>query len=359
MKITFIKPIVSQNGGSRVVAIHAQKLIEMGHDVTVVSRLPQTKTPLRAGVDLLKGRYKPADPNRTAYYDALKDNHVQIPWKYPLVADDVPDADIVIATWWRTAYEVADLPPEKGKKVYFVQGHEVFFDHNRDLAAGSYYLPLTKITISQWLVDIMANEYGDHNVAKVPNAVDTDHFDAPPRARNATPTVGLIYSPSEVKGTDIALKAIAKLKETHPDLKVVAFGSDKPVASLPLPAGSRFKQLPSQTEIVSLYSAADVWICSSRTEGFGLPILEALACRTPVVATRTGAAEDLITDGQNGYVVDVGDHAALADRLADILNLSPDDWRTVSDAAYARARSFSWDDAASAFEAELVKIHAQ
>lgn len=356
MKITFVKPVVTQNGGSRVVAIYAKKLAEMGHDVTVVSRQPLKQSRQRQLVNRLKGVSTPAsDPNRTAYFDDLGARHVQVPWRFPLYADDIPDGDVVIATWWRTAFEVANLPSQKGKKAYFVQGHEVFH-HEGDLGAGSYYLPLEKITISKWLKDILANTYDQKETFTVPNAIDAHQFGAPARTKADIPTIGLIYSPKHIKGSDIALDAIKRVQKTYPEVRIVAFGSSPPTADVPLPSSSHFVKLPEQKDIPDLYAQCDAWIMSSRTEGFGLPILEAMACRTPVVSTRTGASEDLIVEGVNGYVVDIDDSAAMAERLCQILALSKDNWQTMSQAAHATANDYSWDDAAKSFEAALLEI---
>lgn len=360
MRITFILPVVHQNGGCRVVSIYAQKLIDMGHTVTVVARKPFPKKALRKGIDFLKnGHSLREEPNRTAYFDNLDEHFWEIEHTGPFRPEDLPDADIAIATWWRTAFFLNTMPPQKGKKAYFVQGHEATFDSDQNyLAHGSYYLPLKKIVISQWLQDIMADTYGDRDVFKVTNSVDTTQFDASTRARNTCPTVGFIFSRSQIKGADTALEALEQLKKMQPKLKVKAFGIDQPNAPLALPSFCDFTRFPKQEDIPSLYASCDVWLSASRSEGFGLPIMEAMACRTPVVSTSTGAAKDLITDDVNGYVVDVGDAKALATRMNDILALSPEAWSSMSEAAYQQAHSRNWDTSAKEFETALKSIFA-
>jgi glycosyltransferase involved in cell wall biosynthesis len=266
---------------------------------------------------------------------------------------DVPDGDVVIATWWETAYAVNALSPAKGAKVYFVQHHEVHEGMPVHLSSATYHLPLRKITISQWLVDAMAELYGDTDVALVENSVDLSQFNAPPRGKNAVPVVGLLYSGSHYKGVDISLAAIARARRQVPDLKVVAFGKVAPQPSLPLPEGTHYERRPAQDRLRELYAMCDVWLCGSRSEGFHLPPLEAMACRTPVVSTRVGGAYDVVTEGVNGHLVDIGDAEALGDRLADVARTSPEAWQAMSDAAYDRAQSYSWADATDRFEALL------
>lgn len=354
MKITFLLLTAEANGGTRVVATYAQKLSALGHEVTVIAR----RRPLSSWRHRLKGmvtgqKIATHDPTQTAYLHDLDVHYIELPWEVPVSAEQIPNGDVIIATWWRTAFEVSQLPTEKGAKVYFVQGHEIFHESTQDLAHGSYHLPLDKITVSHWLTRKMESQYKDMDVTTVPNGVDTTQFTAPVRLQNTRRRVGLIYSPLSLKGVDISLKAFEVCRQKFPDLELVAFGSKDPVPELPLPTGTIFHKLPEQSLIPELYAGCDAWLFGSRFEGFGLPILEAMACRTPVVATAAGAAPDLIVDGENGYVVEVEDIRAMASRLSDLLSLSAPDWQKMSEAAYNRAQQYSWDTATTSFEAAL------
>ena len=68
---------------------------------------------------------------------------------------DVPEADVVVATWWETAEWVAGLAPSKGAKVYFVQGHEIYPWLPQKRCRATYRLPLRKIVVSRWLREII------------------------------------------------------------------------------------------------------------------------------------------------------------------------------------------------------------
>lgn len=97
------------------------------------------------------------------------------------------------------------------------------------------------------------------------------------------------------------------------------------------------------------YQQADLHILSSRAEGFGNVIVEALAAGTPVVSTNclSGPAE-ILNDGEFGRLVPVGDVEALALAMAASLSAPPD-----SDALKARAQAFSIDKATDQYEALL------
>lgn len=354
MKITFISPPANLSGGQRVVAIYADQLLKRGHDVTVVARRAVMPTCKEKLLKLVRRQRVPVRPQET-HFDRMKAPLFVPDHSGPIVAEDVPDGDIVIATWWETAFEIVHFPPSKGCKIYFVQHHEVHPHLPKHISGASYLLPLKKITISSWLVDTMRDLYGDKDVALVPNSVEHELFFAPERGRRPVPTVGLMYSTSHFKGVDVALRAIEIARRTYPHLRVVAFGTERPTSDLPLPVGAEFHLLPHQDVLREIYAACDVFLAASRSEGFGLPLLEAMACRTPVVATLTGCAGDIITNGQNGYYVAVEDAEALGQRLIDLLATDDQSWRAMSAAAYERSLVYAWHDSARMLEKHLSK----
>lgn len=62
-----------------------------------------------------------------------------------------------------------------------------------------------------------------------------------------------------------------------------------------------------------------MYVLSSRTEGFSIACLEAMACGIPVVATRSGGPEAIIVDGESGMLVPAGSPAALAEAMLRLL----------------------------------------
>lgn len=82
----------------------------------------------------------------------------------------------------------------------------------------------------------------------------------------------------------------------------------------------------------------DIFVLSSDYEGFALVVVEAMACGLPAVATRSGGPESIIQDGQNGFLVPVGDAEAMANRMAELC--SEDRYRLFSRRAVDRAQDF-------------------
>ncbi len=69
------------------------------------------------------------------------------------------------------------------------------------------------------------------------------------------------------------------------------------------------------SDLVHQYTASDIFVLPSTFEGMPSVVLQAMACGVPVVSTRVFGSEDLVVDGFNGYLVDIGDSKAMAERL--------------------------------------------
>ncbi len=352
MRITFVLPYAGLSGGVRVIAIYAKLLAERGHQVTVVS-LPPKPMGLRKSALLVFRSPSALWRREDSFLDGLDIDHRVIESDRPVADGDVPDADVVVATWWKTVPWVAAMSPRKGAKVFFAQGFEVEPGQFNPEMDAAWRLPLHKIVISNWLRDLAMRRFDDHDVSLVPNSVDHGVFHAAERNPSHPPKVGALYSPGRIKGFDIVLGAFEKAASRFAGVRLMCFGAVKPEPRLRFPPNAHFQLRPPQPEIVKLYSSCNVWLCGSRTEGFHLPPLEAMACGCPVVSTRVGGPADIIEDGREGYLVDIDDVDALGARLIDVLSLGPTAWRRMSEAARQKARSATWDDRAVLFEMAL------
>jgi glycosyltransferase involved in cell wall biosynthesis len=210
-----------------------------------------------------------------------------------------------------------------------------------------------KITISNWLLQLAREKFRDETVSLVPNGVDLDQFHAVPRDKRPVPTVGLLHHNAPIKGCGTSIKALKRVATAMPSLRVVSFGAEQPGLGLGLPRFAEFHYRPPQEKLRELYAQCDVWLSASTLEGFCLPLLEAMACRCPVVSTRSGGPIDIVEEGVNGYLTEVGDVGVLADRVLHVLRLPPEEWRQMSDAAHRTAARFNWDDATDLFEGAL------
>ena len=357
MKITFLHPPVNLSGGVRVVATHAEGLAARGHAVRHVSVTPP-RAPLRRQIkSVLRGRGVIPRPSvRASHLDDTNVPHVILPTP-TIAADQLPDADVVVATWWETAEWMAALPASKGAKVHLIQDYEMFDHLPQDRVDAVYRLPVHRVVVSDYIQRMLEQHHGATGVDLVPNAVDLDHFTAPPRAKSDTLCVGVVYTERPRKNLALAIAALEVVKARLPHLRAVVFGTQEIADFLPLPGWVVYHKDPPQRDIPGLYACADVWLFTSESEGFGLPLLEAMACRTPVLATDAGAAPDLV-DGSNGELLPA-EVTAFADALERFDALPDAVWRVYSQAAHQTAHRYTWDMAFDLMEQSLTRASAQ
>ncbi len=353
MRITFITPHAGLAGGIRVIAMYAQRLRQRGHKVTVVS-LPLYTPPLKQKIkDFLMGKPWPKKRIEPSHLEGLDIDHIVIDKHRPITNDDVPEADAVIATWWKTAEWVNTFHHSKGEKYYFVQGHELFEWSPVERVKATYKLPFKKIVVSKWLQDIMQHEYGDADTVLVPNGVDPRFFNPRQRPGRVRPTVGFVYSIADIKGGDIIVGALNSVLKVKKDLRILSFGAERVSIDLPLPQGAEFHYKPSQDKIRDIYRCSDFWLFGSRAEGFGLPILEAMACGTPVIANAAGAAPELTAQG-GGVLLNDKNSEVMAAAILASLDTPPERWEKMSSSARETAKRFTWDHSFHLFEKVLL-----
>ncbi|MCX7807026.1 MAG: glycosyltransferase family 4 protein [Deltaproteobacteria bacterium] len=344
-----------------MVATYAQRLSRRGHEVIVAGGpepLPSWKRRARVWIESLIEGTPP--PHFQAYppspFDELQGVRViRVPHPGPFEDRDLPDADVVIATWWETAEWVARLAPSKGAKVYFIQGKESTIDGMpSERVEATLRLPLFPITVSEFLLEHLKRTHGRSEAVLVPNPVDLIRFNAPPRGKARRPTLSCVYTRgARIKGFDIAIAAIFELRRALSDLQVLCFGFDPPPRGQ-LPSFFEFFCNPPIQHIVGIYASSDLHLHTSRVEGFGLPILEAMACGTPVVATPAGAAPELLRSG-GGILARSFSPFDVAQAAYQVLTLPEGEWRELSRLAWKRARRHSIEDATSSFEEALLQ----
>ena len=134
------------------------------------------------------------------------------------------------------------------------------------------------------------------------------------------------------KGTDIFVDAMLANVANHPDIIGVILGRatkdhtsfeknlKRKISKAGLSNRIRFCGEVTVDAIPEWYQALDLFIAPQRWEGFGLTPLESMACGVPVIATRVGAFEELIVDGETGRLIPCDDITAMSNALNDALS---------------------------------------
>jgi len=348
LRITFVLPHLSLSGGNKITVIYAERLADRGHDVTVVhGPLPSLKARIATWHSSSSEHAIRPNPNVKL---------VRASAKLSELAKFLPDADVLVATWWETVEAVSHAPASKGRKFHLVQGHEVW-PYLPSRSADVYRLPFHKIAVSNWLVDVMRHTYGSSDVSLVQNPVELDRFAWKERSRSPNPIVGTVYSVTPVKNSQLAFEAVKLARERVPGLRLICFGTEKPPQAWLDGGFLSFRVRPAQQVIPDLYRSCDFWLFTSTEEGFGLPILEAMAVGTPVIATPAGAAPDLV-DESTGRLVGHSIHE-IADAIVELFRQPDAQWSEMSKACRRTAEAHDIDTAVSQFEAILLSSLAE
>jgi glycosyltransferase involved in cell wall biosynthesis len=211
------------------------------------------------------------------------------------------------------------------------------------------------------------------------NGVDLDAFAVDDvvtdggAVESARPRIVFVGRVSPEKGVHDLIEAMPRVLERFPDTTLELIGhvgaldrsfivdvSDDPLvaglarfyprdygetlAEMAAPLGDhvRFFGGLSHSDVVRHVASADVLVNPSYSESFGMSLVEAMACRTPVVATSVGGMREIVDDDV-GRLVDPADPVALAVAIVELL-ATPDVRRRMGQAGRARVeRTFSWD----------------
>ena len=163
-------------------------------------------------------------------------------------------------------------------------------------------------------------------IRTIPNGIDVDGFKFTPTKKSLDrPVIIQVGRFYEEKGHVFSLKAFSILKERFAGARLV-FAGDGPLRGEieqmadDMGLGGSVQFLGARGDIPQLLSTADISWMPSLYEGLGIAALEAMACGVPVVAHAVGGLAELITDGENGVLVQSGDAGALAESTLKLLD---------------------------------------
>lgn len=203
------------------------------------------------------------------------------------------------------------------------------------------YLPITRFgieasdgvtAVSEWLKRKTFESIGvQKDIEVIPNFVDPVRFNSSGKTAEAMrrwacggeKLIGHASNFRPVKRISDVLAAFEKVQRKVPSrLLMIGDGPERSRAE----AWAREHGVEDRTiflgnvpDIEGVIAACDLFLLPSETESFGMAALEALASEVPVVATRTGGLPEVIVDGEVGYLVEVGDVDAIADRAITLL----------------------------------------
>jgi len=401
MRITFVLNVLDRVGGVRVVLEYANYLQKRHHEVCVV--YPAAFIPLRArsnvldhlraaGDSLVHGLWRRINKGSALPFETDA-SWVKIPFIHPrfakLMERFIPDADVIIATAWETAYTVNKFSKRKGEKFYLIQSYEIWdvwdnikcwdeagrirkgddilplamadviptqksLKRAKELVDGSFKLPLRKITIADWLRRLVENKFGERIEGVIPNGVNLNIFFKERDRHEEAEHVNILmpYRPALLKGFKDGLEAFKLIKARHPDTHFAVFGPPIKKELQKLPEWVEFHNIKSDTQLRALYNDTNIFVLPSWIEGFPLPPMEAMACGCALVTTDAGGFSDYLEDGKTALVVPIRNPAALARSVSTLIE-DAYERRLIADNGYRFVQQFAWERAAKELEVIL------
>lgn len=333
MKILQISSAASFGGGERYVADLTNSLVARGHDLYAVVR---PNSPLIAHLKIDRGKIKTL-PLR---------NSLDVPSAHELARFVSRHGIEVVHAHLARDYSLAAYAARRNRQTKFIVTRHVLFHlsrlHRHTLARSHRVIAVSNAVARELRAQRIVS---DGQLAVVRNGVDVDRFCvAFDRARflqtlGLPADVSLVGSVGELrtlKRHDDFIRAAASVAAQFPDVHFVLAGLDtslsrdvhKHLEEMVIETGlkDRFHFLGWVEDAEKLLGSLDVFVSASETESFGLAIAEAMAAGTPVVATATEGAQELITNQVTGLLVPIRDVGRIADSIAGLL--SDDERRT-------------------------------
>ena len=164
------------------------------------------------------------------------------------------------------------------------------------------------------------------------------------------------------KRLDVVIRVFAGVRRRNPHVRLVRVGGtltgEQRALARELGVADAIVSLPflDRSTLAAVYRRSALLILPSEREGFGLPVLESLACGTPVVASDLDALREVGGTAATYCAVDrVDEWVAAVMALLEIRAQRPDEWRARREAGIARANAFSW----SRYTTDIVGLYQQ
>jgi glycosyltransferase involved in cell wall biosynthesis len=226
-----------------------------------------------------------------------------------------------------------------------------------------YTDPKVRLAAVSNLVSAQLEKYfGRTDSVVIPNAIDTAIFNSESRlARRSVSRKSLKLDDSDFavlligndwkkKGLDQLLRALAIIEIP---IQLLVVGKDDPGLYRPalrqLRLDDRVRFLAPSADVLSFYAAADAYVAPSLEDAFGLPILEAMACGLPVIASVQAGASENVVDGETGFLLrDPMNHVELAELIRRLASDKSAACKIGAAASQYVKASVSWDHNVSA-----------
>ena len=346
MKILQISSASSFGGGERYLADLTNALVERGHELYVAVR-PDSPIP----------RHLHLPPDRIVTLTLR--NALDVRSAHALDRFVRRNGIEIVHAHMARDYSLASYAARRNSKTKFVATRHVLFQlsrlHRHTLARAVRIIAVSNAVARELRASGVVTE---EQIVVIPNGIDVERFT---RARAVFDRVQFLRSmglPADcllvgsigelrtLKRHDDFIRVAAIVASRFPQSHFVLAGIGEVRKQLEalvneLGLNKRFHFLGWLDDAEKLLCAMDVFVSASETESFGLAIVEAMAAGTPVVATATEGAREVIEDQSTGLLVPIGDVERIAGSVINLLS-DPERRRTIAaQSAKSAAKNFS------------------
>lgn len=195
-------------------------------------------------------------------------------------------------------------------------------------------------------------------ITVIPYGAPIDYFQPQPK-QDKTFRALFVGRVGARKGIHYLIKAWQELQLPQAELMLVGLNEFPETWLTKLPESIRYIPSVPHATLNQYYSNANVFVFPSLVEGFGLVLLEAMACGIPVITTPNTAGPDIITDGVEGFIVPIRDVEALKEKL-EWCDSHPVELSQMGRAARRKAEQLTWEAYRQSLANQvlsLLKIH--
>jgi phosphatidyl-myo-inositol alpha-mannosyltransferase len=356
MRIALLHPTYwpeVRRGSERVVHDLGVTLAGRGHEVTVItSHRGPTRAAVEEGMRVVRARRPPAPPGSGVYeYHVV--NAPGVAWRLRRGRYDVVHAFFPVDAWVAVRVRRRGGPPVVATlhgiptRRYLV-ARRYRLEMLRSIAAGA-----DECTV---LSDAAADRFRRYLLRDprvLAPGVLTGAFAGDGHAVGGEPA---LFCPASLgdprKRGELLIAAFAELRRRRPGLRLLLSGGRDPVMSGAPPAladGVEAIDVDSTAALAAAYTRASATVLPSVEEAFGLVLIESLAAGTPVVAARSGAGDEIVTDERLGRLFEADDAADLARAMEEAIELAAD--RETAARCRERAADYDWGRIVAEYEA--------
>ena len=220
------------------------------------------------------------------------------------------------------------------------------------------------ITVSQSSKKGIIEEFNckKNNILVINNGLDTEEFSPIEESvRDLNRLITTASADVPLKGLDYSLKALKILKKDNPNIHLIVIGSPKKgghterlIKELNIEDNVFFKKHISKEEIRKLYSTSSVAIVSSLYEGFGYPVIEAMSCEVPLIATNVSSIPELV--GKYAILIDPKDENLLSQKIKNVLSNYDEHKKTAIQGRQHIIKTFNWSKITNEYEKTIFKV---